>query len=332
MSIRQITKVLYQLRERVTDGEFRILMYLADRARDDGDHIYPHVTETIRHKTGFVQRTIELRLKKFIERGWLREIRQGDRLVRYQLTLSDPRQLALPDASNDEGESACENPVEKPVENSEAECTSCDPTDHFLISTIAFRDPTDQNLAASDSSGETSQTPPSFVRPSSVLKTTGAVAPGHTPHGENESESGEAGGVLPAALCDHDGDGASRPDHRPGRVEGAREGPRPCAGIPDAVQRPGVVGDRGRRDGAPGVEATTGAEVTSTGGRDRAADAAGVETTGRGVRNGEDDPRAGTPADPRLDVRAYLDNLKARLNIQNRTTTELHTRRRRSGR
>lgn len=311
MSIRQITQVLHGLSERLTDGQFRILVYLADCADPYGDHIFPSV-DWLSEKTGYKRRTIQLTLKYFQLRGWLEEVREPGGRLRYRLTLSGAGDQNSDHGRIAKGETGCENLVEI-VRRSVSTSTS---TDQNLISTIAFRDPTDQNSSASVDDERTSTSDPSLIRPRSV-QTTGAGAPALTHDGENENDD-EARGVASTDLRDRAPGDHGGADDRPGRVEGAHQGPGESRRLPDAGQRTGVERDGG--GGACTPEAAAGEPATRTRGadggaatRDGAGDPPRATNAAGGLHVGATDPRAGTPADPRLDVRGFLSQLKARL-------------------
>jgi hypothetical protein len=70
---------------RITDGQFRLLIYLADKANTEGEDIYPSLERLVRW-SGFAPRYVARTIEDFRLRGWLRGYSRGGEL-RWRLEL-----------------------------------------------------------------------------------------------------------------------------------------------------------------------------------------------------------------------------------------------------
>lgn len=97
MSVHQVRKVLFVLRPAdATNGEFKLLSYLAWDARHDGRRFRTTVRR-LKERSGFTYDTVRNALVEFEHRGWL-ALRRGPRgrIVDWRLTL--PAKLELGEA------------------------------------------------------------------------------------------------------------------------------------------------------------------------------------------------------------------------------------------
>ena len=167
VSIRQLSLVLYHLPERITDGQFRILVYLADVADVEGRNVFPS-PHRLAALTGFSVRTVRTALQKFQTLGWLRkvDVSNGVRRMTYQLTLPTPARVWK----------SCEDP-EQNLLKSGACGASCNATSGSVGS--ASLHPTLHDLAASASAVDACASDPSSDPGSDpyVQEQSGAVAP-----------------------------------------------------------------------------------------------------------------------------------------------------------
>lgn len=75
---------------RVTDGQFRLLVYLADKANAEGEDIYPSLERLVRW-SGFAPRYVGRTIADFQLRGWLRAYsRRGEPRWRLELPVQIP--------------------------------------------------------------------------------------------------------------------------------------------------------------------------------------------------------------------------------------------------
>lgn len=116
-----------------THGEYRLLQQLADFADARGRKVFPSL-ETLIARTGFVPRTIELAIQKFLREEWLRRV--GRRR-------SGPAEYVFPH-------------VERAVENLRKSCA--EPVDALNQGSLFVQwplDPPDQNSAVTHSAAAT---------------------------------------------------------------------------------------------------------------------------------------------------------------------------------
>lgn len=71
---------------RLSDGEFRVLMYLAWDARPDGKRQFVTVRK-LADNAQFPIATVKLALRRFVQRGWLQVTRADGQIVDWQLTV-----------------------------------------------------------------------------------------------------------------------------------------------------------------------------------------------------------------------------------------------------
>jgi len=103
VSVQQTSKVLaLQAAGLLAGGEFKLLLFLADRAEADGSRVFPGDARLLR-ETRWTPRYLRLVKGRLAARGWLRYVRvgAGGRRVIYQLalpsvTIAATGQLRLP--------------------------------------------------------------------------------------------------------------------------------------------------------------------------------------------------------------------------------------------
>jgi hypothetical protein len=109
VSIRQIQRAMFHVLKayptRLTDGEFRILMYVAWDARPDGRRQFVTLRK-LADNAQFPISTVRLTLRRFAERGWMQLTKADGQIVDWQLTIERDDLLKTLLIS-------CGNPVEK---------------------------------------------------------------------------------------------------------------------------------------------------------------------------------------------------------------------------
>lgn len=320
MSIHQIGQLLFHFaaRVRVTDGEFRILVYLAWRADQAGGNIYEGV-DSLAQSTGLTSPYIKLALQRFLRRRWMQATTRAGRTV-YRLTL----------------------PVDNLLETTENDDRAIATTDDarsqdrgFAIAGSLFDDPTiagstDPHDGSDASSGICVDADPSFdpsFDPSISTKNTGAPAPARSLSLENADETTtkvESTDLVSAAVPPREGaaPNAPAPPRGLGGVEGADQGPSGVARLPGSADRRRVPGDgcgRSRGPEAPAAIASqpAGADVASAGaaiaGVGRGAQPATHERGVHGDRRPGGEVPPATVEDARRLALERLEALKARL-------------------
>lgn len=284
MSIQEIDKVLRQLR--LKGARFQLMTHLANCADNRGARVFPGLPRLIA-LTGLSERYIQLLLAEFVKCGWLEIVRRGGgpgKRTIFRLHLSDPQPTLTFAVSEISDHPAAAPDVENPVDN-----TSFPQGVHHARSVIPrsgigdlgitdlfdFPQPNSKSPQGVRSTGTSAD--PSSTTPSSTTKELPAlIAPALSQHVETAYDD-PVGGLVPTAVRDHEGPPTPGADDRRGRMEGPHQGPSPSARVPDADERAGVAGDR---------------------------------------RGGACAPTVAPPAaDPRLEVRAQLATLRAKLRI-----------------
>lgn len=300
----------------LSGGEYKLLQFLANAADKNGNQIYKGVAAMCA-ATRLKKRHVYNLLAKFEDRGWIRKVRQGGgRGIRtiYSLTLSPSLR-----AANKPVEIAAPFPVEIaapfPSQNGA-----------FPRQNGAF--PRQISLVTRTVEA-TSAPDPSNVDPSNVPRTTGADAPALSRLVDEDdtdattiATESETGNRIPAALFDRAVHPHAPPGDRQHRPKGDDQGASHVVGLPATGLVDGLPG--GGRGGARVPDVAPG-----TADRDAAVAAAGGATgSDAGAATLDDGPGQVADDDARrrdtfahIDIRDYLRQLKARLNIGVRKAT-----------
>lgn len=308
-------------RRHLTGGEHKLLQYLADCADKAGGSIYPS-HDSMCEATRLRKRSVRRLLRRFAERGWIQCVREGRGagvFSIYTLTLSpllrdrtQPVEIGSP------------FPVEivspfrsKKGTNRSRKTEKGDQPIHLSLVTNAASDDDDVG------SPITFRSDPSNGDPSNVPRTTGADAPGLFLVSDDDDKTtttaaaeSETGHPVPEPLRDRApcaDQAAGDRQHRPeGDGQGVGDvGWLPATGLVDGLSGRGRGGAR-IPDAAPGA-ADRDAAVAAAGGAPGSDAPVAAVDDGAGQVADDDARRRDTFA--HIDVRDYLRQLKARLNI-----------------